>query len=822
MTQRTCLRCRFGVSNDCIDHVYHSIMSQLNQEHAVIRLSAFQIASELFLKSHHFRTLLVDNFQEFLELTVETNFERPLPPPKLTARKLRSLAVQTIQSWQSLYGSAYKKLELGYHFLKHFKKVDFQDAEARTVAERERETKRQRKMERIYSERLKAAMRDMEDSSPDIEVTLTELDSCLMLLCPQFPLRDSHTTKSQLQTTTQCLSEDEQPCCSKNVNDRTEKIDESKERWRKEENNNYNEEQECVGGGKKQKRCENELNRSDKQKKEMEGGQMFKIKHYDNKDRFETEDQGPLHEDSFIQNSGLISRSYCLALNLSHEVTTACHPFHISQCHLRTSWSKGIPVEPHLSAYSLPQCQVHSLNRTKKEAKAPVLVSRGPHIKETEDNEAIFSTLLELQRLLKTKHLPAVRHWVQVFTNSGADQSLLRRSLDLKNSVEVSLLKLSELNIDSKTKMASSFEESDDDSDFIEVPEKEELQMPGHIQVESGSSLFSSTPASSKYVTKSIVIETSSTPPRPPYSYNTSLKRVQTDEWNSTSGTATFPILQKDFSVTRLSSPSSAPFYQHTLSPPNMSKPSKSALPNNVLEESKTKSKALSSSQPGSTQSNKDQMALKAPVVPFGLDLYYWGKEQPYAGKITKLSSQHQFWVPSEVVEEVQNKELIAESTCRFITFSGKFIPVTHYCNAPLGNGKLCKRQDRLKCPFHGRMVPRDQEGRPCIQEDCQREEQDWRKKKNPHDWHDPGLLRDIEMERGQKLCSDRMAKPGKGKKKKYPNLSNLKQSANTSRSRLEKRIFNKSAMHRVAQTMNKVDCKKHEKFSNQFNYALN
>lgn len=53
----------FRLSDDCIDHVYHSVMSQLNQEHAEIRLSAFQIANELFSRSHHFRTLLVDNFQ---------------------------------------------------------------------------------------------------------------------------------------------------------------------------------------------------------------------------------------------------------------------------------------------------------------------------------------------------------------------------------------------------------------------------------------------------------------------------------------------------------------------------------------------------------------------------------------------------------------------------------------------------------------------------------------------------------------------------------------------------------------------------------------
>lgn len=54
---------------------------------------------------------------------METDSEQPLPPPKEVARKLRSLAIQTVQSWQASYGTAYKKLALGYHFLKQVKKV---------------------------------------------------------------------------------------------------------------------------------------------------------------------------------------------------------------------------------------------------------------------------------------------------------------------------------------------------------------------------------------------------------------------------------------------------------------------------------------------------------------------------------------------------------------------------------------------------------------------------------------------------------------------------------------------------------------------------
>lgn len=59
-------------------------------------------------------------------------------------------------------------------------------------------------------------------------------------------------------------------------------------------------------------------------------------------------------------------------------------------------------------------------------------------------------------------------------------------------------------------------------------------------------------------------------------------------------------------------------------------------------------------------------------------------------------------------------------------------------------------------------------------------------------DWRDVELMRDIEAATGENLGSDRVGKKGKGKKKKYPNLSDLKQSANTSRSRLEKKVFNK------------------------------
>ncbi|XP_047441325.1 UV-stimulated scaffold protein A isoform X2 [Mugil cephalus] len=739
------------LSNDCIEHVYHTVMSQLNQEHAEIRLSAFQIASELFSRSHHFRMLLVDNFQEFLELTVETNTEQPLPPPKEVARKLRSLAIQTVHSWQASYGSAYKKLALGFHFLKQVKKVDFLDAEARTVTERRRDEERQKKMERIYKERVEAAVKHMDESYEEIEATLTEMESCMRLLFPGFDLPD-------IQTVNTCPFDEDQPCCSKDLEDdrRGVKIQTKEEGMVEKkstvnqkkgdkgitENHKNNKEKSKVKGKSKEKTSESkekEFEVRQEKKGEMERVQEEGEHGEDDEEEEEEssdEEEGPVDEDLFCRSSGLISYSYSLDLN----------------------------------------------------------ISPGLYVKETEDNEPVVSTVIDLHRLITTKHLPVVQAWVQVFTKSGAEHQLLRRALDLKRSLEAALQKHEELHIDCKTrvrkvmKASPDGEEDDDDcDDFDEVPEKEgyEPYIPEHLRAEYG--LDASPSTSTAPVEQRKTPKRPAAPPLPSSSCSSSrrLQRLADEEQDPTSAFATLRLLKQKISL--------------------------------PVETS-------GSSDPSSSQHSSDKKAAEAPVVPFGLDLYYWGQEQPNAGKIIKSASQHQFWVPTEVEEEVENKELLADSKSRYISFPGSFTPVTHVCRAPLGNGKLCPRQDRIKCPFHGRIIPRDQEGKPCRQEDRLSEEQEEKRKRTQEpEWRDAELMREIEAATGEDLGSDRVGnKKRQGKRKKYPNLSDLKQSTNTSRSRLQKKVFNKSSMSRVAEVLNKADKRKHDKFSNQFNYALN
>lgn len=62
-----------------------------------------------------------------------------------------------------------------------------------------------------------------------------------------------------------------------------------------------------------------------------------------------------------------------------------------------------------------------------------------------------------------------------------------------------------------------------------------------------------------------------------------------------------------------------------------------------------------------------------------------------------RFTSEHRFWAPCEVEEEVENKEITEMLKTRYITFAGKFEPVKHKCRAPMPDGSLCERQDRIK-----------------------------------------------------------------------------------------------------------------------------
>lgn len=152
---------------------------------------------------------------------------------------------------------------------------------------------------------------------------------------------------------------------------------------------------------------------------------------------------------------------------------------------------------------------------------------------------------------------------------------------------------------------------------------------------------------------------------------------------------------------------------------------------------------------------------------------------------------------------------------------SGTFEPVKWSCRAPLPSGRLCPRQDRVKCPLHGMIIARDKMGQPSNAEDQQQAASVEVDSRTP-DWQDPELLRDIEAQTGINLRVPKKGERGRKTSRKYPGLIDIKKEENTSRKRLEKKVFNRSVMKRVTATMNKIDANRFkDKFADQFNYMF-
>jgi len=147
------------------------------------------------------------------------------------------------------------------------------------------------------------------------------------------------------------------------------------------------------------------------------------------------------------------------------------------------------------------------------------------------------------------------------------------------------------------------------------------------------------------------------------------------------------------------------------------------------------------------------------------------------------------FWVSDnregEIVQ-VGKPQHVAE-------FVGKEEEITWVCGAPLTDGKLCSRQDRKRCPFHGLIVKRDDQGRV--------------------------LDGDIEEGRGSEAGTARPTKAVKKSIKRKGFKSAVKWDE-TSRTRIEKKIFNKSSLRRVNDDLVKYNkIRTRDKFVDQFNY---
>jgi len=422
-------------------------------------------------------------------------------------------------------------------------------------------------------------------------------------------------------------------------------------------------------------------------------------------------------------------------------------------------------------------------------------------VQSTESNSILVEKLDELVKNVEGKMFQRIKKWTYSLTKNGGNQSEVVDLVNIREQLAKLVQKYKALDIRRKTEVESTArEDSDDDFEpVMDAIEKEgyEPVIPPHKRKEYGLD-----PAKTPKVKLTNQARLVTKPKR---------KNVD-NSVDPTSHASTMKKLKESGIIDKL----------------------KAQLP---------------------ARAETSVASTSAPVVNYDRDLYYLF-ENPDAPlpQFERKESFHRFWTPRDesMPDTVTPANVESSLKMRKMHFTGKFVPVQHKCNATLPSGKLCPRMDRINCPFHGRIIPRDSKGLPLDEELRKKEllkkeeraaqssaliEAEESKSVDISEevppWLDKDLIKDIEAQTGKDLGSKYLEKKekrekgkkdkGKGKKSKKPesNLTSLSSAKDTVRGRLEKKLFNPATVKRVNSVLNKMDKQKtHDKFGDNFNYV--
>ncbi|XP_010469023.1 PREDICTED: UV-stimulated scaffold protein A homolog [Camelina sativa] len=115
-----------------------------------------------------------------------------------------------------------------------------------------------------------------------------------------------------------------------------------------------------------------------------------------------------------------------------------------------------------------------------------------------------------------------------------------------------------------------------------------------------------------------------------------------------------------------------------------------------------------------SGDSLRDKLISEAPVVNWGSHLSNWDSTAEVRANYRGLELESHWGRVDQ--DAVIPAEKIAELNLQATVYREERTE-TPPCRAPLKKGGLCQRRDLRTCPFHGPIVPRDDEGNPVIQD---------------------------------------------------------------------------------------------------------
>ncbi|XP_074279675.1 UV-stimulated scaffold protein A homolog [Silene latifolia] len=158
-----------------------TLIQLMKRPHSQIRYLALLIIDELFMRSKLFRTLITENLDQLLSLSVGFRRNQPLPDPPSVATVLRLKAIEFLEKWNNSFGIHYRQIRLGYHYLKNTLRYQFPNLQANAARVEQERKERELRTQEILKNKFESLRENLPSIREGIRTTVDEIGECLKI-----------------------------------------------------------------------------------------------------------------------------------------------------------------------------------------------------------------------------------------------------------------------------------------------------------------------------------------------------------------------------------------------------------------------------------------------------------------------------------------------------------------------------------------------------------------------------------------------------------------------------------------------------------------
>ncbi|CAK9165768.1 unnamed protein product [Ilex paraguariensis] len=159
-----------------------TLMSFMKRDHSQVRYLTLLIIDELFMRSKLFRTVIVENLDQLLTLSIGFRRNLPLPAPQAVASVLRSKAIEFLEKWKTSFGIHYRQLRLGFDYLKNIHRFQFPNLQANAARIQQERREREMRTKEILLNKFETLKESFSSLKDEIQSTIDEISGCLGII----------------------------------------------------------------------------------------------------------------------------------------------------------------------------------------------------------------------------------------------------------------------------------------------------------------------------------------------------------------------------------------------------------------------------------------------------------------------------------------------------------------------------------------------------------------------------------------------------------------------------------------------------------------